>query len=80
VRERPHVLVFDTLPAEQVTVGVLQASVAEGAVWLAQTGTVGLQPRSVPGAQLVNEGAVVSSVHVQVRWQVEEFKQASVAV
>jgi hypothetical protein len=30
--------------------------------------------------QLVNEGAVVSSVHVQVRWQVEELVQASVAV
>jgi hypothetical protein len=29
---------------------------------------------------LVNAGAVVSSVQVQVRWQVEEFKHASVAV
>jgi hypothetical protein len=62
------VLVFCTLPAEQVTVGVpVQASVAEGAVWLAHEGTVGLHPRSVPGVQLVNEGAEVSSVHVQVR-------------
>jgi hypothetical protein len=58
----------------------VQASVAEGAVWLAQVGTVGLHPRSVPGVQLVNEGAVVSSVQVQVRWQVEEFRHASVAV
>jgi hypothetical protein len=33
VRERPHVLVFCTLPAEQVTVGVpVQLSVAVGAV------------------------------------------------
>jgi hypothetical protein len=75
------VLVLITLPAEQVTVGVpVQLSVAVGAVWLAQVGTVGLHPRSVPGVQLVNEGADVSSVHVQVRWQVDEFKQASVAV
>jgi hypothetical protein len=73
VRERPQVLVFVTLPAEQVTVGVLQASVAEGAVTLAQVGTVGLQPKSVPGTQLVNAGAVVSSVHVQVLVHVEEF-------
>jgi hypothetical protein len=73
--------VFCTLPAEQVTVGVpVQASVAVGAVWFAHVGTVGLHPRSVPGVQLVNEGAVVSSVHVQVRWQVEELVQASVAV
>jgi hypothetical protein len=28
----------------------------------------------------VNAGAVVSSVHVQVRWQVEELRHASVAV
>jgi hypothetical protein len=72
--------VFVTLPAEQVTVGVPQASVAEGDVWLAQVGTVGLHPRSVPGVQLVNAGAVVSSVHVHVLEHVEEFKQASVAV
>ena len=32
VRERPHALVLTMLPAEQVTVGVLHASVAEGAV------------------------------------------------
>ena len=31
VRERPQVLVLMMLPAEQVTVGVLQPSVAEGA-------------------------------------------------
>jgi DNA primase len=74
------VLVLITLPAEQVTVGVPQASVAEGAVWFAQVGTVGLHPRSVPGAQLSNAGAVVSSVHVHVLEQVEEFEQASVAV
>jgi hypothetical protein len=54
VRERPQVLVFVTLPAEQVTVGVLQPSVADGAVMLAQVGTTGLHPRSVPGVQLVN--------------------------
>ena len=30
--------------------------------------------------QLVNAGGVVSSVHVHVLWQVEEFRQASVAV
>ena len=66
VRERPQVLVLLMLPAEQVTVGVLHASVAEGAVTLPQVGTVGLHPKSVPGAQLVNDGGVVSSVHVQV--------------
>jgi hypothetical protein len=81
VRERPQVLVFVTLPAEQVTVGVpVQLSVAVGAVWFAQVGTTGLHPRSVPGAQFVNEGADVSSVHVHVLEQVEEFRQASVAV
>jgi hypothetical protein len=32
VRVRPQVLVFVTLPFEHVTVGVPQASVAEGAV------------------------------------------------
>jgi hypothetical protein len=75
------VLVFVTLPAEQVTVGVpVHASVAVGAVWLAQVGTVGLHPKSVPGAQLVNAGAVVSSVHVHVLEHVEEFRHASVAV
>jgi hypothetical protein len=60
--------VFVTLPAEQVTVGVpVQLSVAVGAVWLAQVGTTGLHPRSVPGAQLSKVGALVSAVHVQVR-------------
>ena len=66
VRERPHVLVLTTLPAEQVTVGVLQASVAVGAVTLPQSGIVGLHPKLLPAVQLVNVGAVVSSVHVQV--------------
>jgi hypothetical protein len=80
VRERPQVLVFCTLAAEQVTVGVPQASVADGAVWLAQEGTVGLHPKSVPGSQLVNAGAVVSSVHVQVLAQVAEFPHWSEAV
>jgi hypothetical protein len=79
-RERPQVLVLMMLPAKHVTEGVLQASVADGAVTFAQVGTVGLHPRSVPGTQLVNAGAVVSSVHVQVLVQVDEFKQASVAV
>jgi hypothetical protein len=75
------VLVFETLPAEQVTVGVpVHASVAEGAVWLAHEGMVGLHPKSVPGAQLSNEGAVVSSVHVHVLEHVDEFWQPSVAV
>ena len=67
VRERPQVLVLMMLPAEQETVGVPQASVAEGAVTLAQVGTTGLHPKSLPGVQLVNAGGVVSSVHVQVR-------------
>ena len=67
VRERPHALGLVTEPSEQVTVGVPQASVAEGAVTLAQVGTVGLHPKSEPGVQLVNAGGVVSSVHVQVR-------------
>ena len=80
VRERPQVLVLITLPAEQATVGVLHASVAVGAIILPHVGTIGLQPRSVPGVQLVKAGGVVSSVHVQVLWQVEEFRQASVAV
>ena len=66
MRERPQVLVFMILPAEQVTVGVLQASVADGAVMLPQVGTVGLHPKSLPGVQLVNVGGVMSSVHVQV--------------
>jgi hypothetical protein len=61
------------VPFEQVTVGVPQASVADGAVTLLQAGTVGLHPRSVPGVQLLNEGAVVSSVHVQVLVHVDEF-------
>ena len=61
------------VPFEQVTVGVPQASVAVGAVTLLHDGTVGLHPKSVPGLQLVNVGASVSSVHVQVRWQVDEF-------
>jgi hypothetical protein len=71
-RERLHPL-EPIVPFEQVTLRVLQASVAEGAVTLAHDGIVGLQPRSVPGVQLVNEGAVVSSVHVQVLVQVDEF-------
>jgi hypothetical protein len=68
------------VPFEQVTVGVPHASVAVGAVTLLHDGIVGLQPKSVPGVQLVNAGGVVSSVHVQVRWQVEEFWHPSVAV
>jgi hypothetical protein len=78
-RVRSHPL-EPIVPFEQVTVGVPHASVAEGAVTLLQAGTVGLHPRSVPGVQLLNEGGVVSSIHVQVRWHVEEFKHASVAV
>ena len=66
VLERPQVLVFMILPAEQATVGVLQASVADGAFTLPQSVTVGLHPKSLPGVQLVNAGGVVSSVHVQV--------------
>jgi hypothetical protein len=73
VLERPHVLVLVTLLAEQVTVGVPQASVADGAVTLPHVGTVGLQPKSVPAGQEVNDGGVVSSVHVQVLVHVEEF-------
>jgi hypothetical protein len=72
VRERVQP-VEPMLPLEHVTEGVPQASVAVGAVTFAQEGTVGLHPKSVPGLKLVNAGAVVSSVHVQVRWQVEEF-------
>jgi hypothetical protein len=71
-RERLHPL-EPIVPFEQVTVGVPHASVAEGAVTFAHDGTVGLHPRSVPAVQLLNEGAVVSSVHVQVLVQVEEF-------
>jgi hypothetical protein len=41
---------------------------------------VGLHPRSPPVGHTVNTGGVVSSVHVHVLLQVEEFKQASVAV
>ena len=66
VRERPQVLVLMMLPAEQVTVGVLHASVAEGAVTFPQVGTTVLHPKSLPGVQLVNAGGVMSSVHVQV--------------
>jgi hypothetical protein len=61
------------VPFEHVTVGVPHASVAVGAVTLLHDGTVGLHPKSVPGVQFVNAGAVVSSVHVQVLEQVEEF-------
>jgi hypothetical protein len=80
VRERPHVLVLTIEPAEQVIVGVPQASVAVGAVWFAQVGTTGLHPKSEPGVQLVNAGGVVSSVQVHVAEQVEELPQASTAV
>jgi hypothetical protein len=72
VRVRVHP-VEPIVPFEQVTEGVPQASVAVGAVTLPHEGTVGLHPKSVPGSQLVKAGASVSSVHVQVRWQVEEF-------
>jgi hypothetical protein len=72
--ERERVQPVDPIvPFEQVTVGVPHASVAEGAVTFAQDGTVGLHPKSVPGLQFVKAGAVVSSVHVQVLVQVEEF-------
>ena len=66
VFERPHVLVLITLPAEQVTVAEPQASVAVGAVILAQVGMVGLQPKSKPTGQSTKVGGVMSSVHVQV--------------
>ena len=66
VLDRPQVLVLIMLPAEQVTVGVLHASVADGAVTLPQVGTTGLHPKSLPGVQLVNVGGVMSSVYVQV--------------
>src|SRR6185295_7653729 len=80
VRERPQVLGFCMQPCEQVTVGIPQPSVAEGAVWFAQVGTTGLHPKSLPGVQLVKAGGVVSSVHVQVLEQVEVLAQPSVAV
>ena len=80
VLERPQVLVLLTLPAEQVTVGVLHASVADGAVTLPQVGTVGLHPKSLPGVQSVNTGGVISSVHVHVLSHVEELPHKSVAV
>jgi hypothetical protein len=67
VRERPQVLVLITLPAEQVTEGVPQSSVAVGAVVLAQVGTVGLHPKSVPGVQLVNTGGVLSTTTIVVQ-------------
>jgi hypothetical protein len=72
--ERERLQPFDVIvPLEHVTVGVMQASVADGAVTFEQDGMLGLHPRSVPGTQLVNAGAVVSSVHVQVLVHVEEF-------
>jgi hypothetical protein len=79
LRERVHP-VEPIVPAEQVTEGVPHASVAVGAVTFPQSGTVGLHPKSVPAVQLVNAGEVVSSVHVQVRWQVDELEHPSVAV
>ena len=79
VLERPQVLVLIMLPAEQVTVGVLQPSVAEGAVTLPQVGTVGLHPRSLPGVQLVNVGGVTSIIRLNTCVQVDELPQASVA-
>jgi hypothetical protein len=60
VRERPHALVFTTSLPKQVTVGMPQLSVAEGALTLIQDGIVGLHPRLVPGSQLPNTGAVLS--------------------
>ena len=60
VRERPQVLVLMMLPAEQVTVGVLQPSVAVGAVTLAHVGTVGLQPKLLPVGQPTKVGGVTS--------------------
>ena len=58
-------LVFVTLPSEQLNVGAPQSSVAVGAVWLAHVGTVGLQPKSLPAGQDENTGALLSSAETK---------------
>ncbi len=59
-------------------VGVPHASVAVAAP---AAGTPdGLHPRSPPGGQKVNVGAVVSTVHVKTCVHVEVLPQPSVAV
>ena len=65
---------------EQVIVGVLQVSVAATEL-ISQLGmVVGLQPRSRSGAQVVNVGLVVSTVHVMFCTQDAVLPQASVAM
>src|SRR6266496_4330751 len=82
VCERPHPLLI-TSPVAEVTVGVLQASVAVAEPRAASIAAdVGLHPRAplagVPVAVIV--GAVTSTVHVAVREAVAVLPQASVAV
>ena len=70
---------FDVIePKAEVMVGVPQASVAVAAPG---AGTAaGLQPKSLPGGQKVNVGAVTSAVQVNTCVQVAVLPQASVAV
>jgi len=82
VCDREHPLLV-TAPSDDVTVGVLQASVAVAEPSAALIAAdVGLQPRlpfaGIPVAVMV--GAVISTVHVAVRDAVDVLPQASVAV
>ena len=60
VLDRPQALVLTILPAEQVTTGVPQLSVATGAAVLAQVGIVGLHPKLLPAGQDENTGKIAS--------------------
>jgi hypothetical protein len=77
---RPQVLVLVTAVSVQVTIGVLQASVAVGGGTFWQVGTVGLQPRFTDeGGQPDSTGGVTSCT-VTEREQLAELPQSSVAV
>jgi hypothetical protein len=78
VRVLLHPLLI-TEPIEQTGVtDPLQTSVA---VAVPQPGIVpGLQPKSEPAGHEVNTGGLTSTTHVNVCVQVEELRQASVAV
>jgi hypothetical protein len=64
VRDFPQVLVFTTASAEQETVAAPHASVAVGAVTLAQVGITGLHPKLLPTGQSLSVGGVVSTAYV----------------
>jgi hypothetical protein len=78
VRDLPQPLTT-TEPIEQT--GVTEPLHTSVAVAVPQPGIVpGLQPKSEPGGHNVNTGGSTSTTHVKVCVQVEELRQASVAV